>query len=223
MKFCDTGVHMPKMKNPEPQKKIEHYIHTYKFEGLETAPDGSHRVIGSRLYHQGGKGTEARYPHPIVTTLVKDRNGLCILQQRSPKISGPLKFDWSVGGHVNYGQTLEEAVQHEAAEELGAYLKNPKLVSEKPLTYASNPMHLIFVFRSDGLQSRRNPGVEVRRLLHVALESIPDLYNKPFTRPEMRELRGEGYSDSEIKEIEKNGRISNGLEAYLRQVIGLRF
>ena len=58
--------------------------------------------------------------HRVVHVLVFNNKGDILLQKRSmSKDVAPGKWDTSVGGHVNSGETPEEAVKREMEEELG--------------------------------------------------------------------------------------------------------
>ncbi len=58
--------------------------------------------------------------HRVVHVLVFNKRGELFLQKRSMnKDVAPGKWDTSVGGHVNSGETLNEAVKREMKEELG--------------------------------------------------------------------------------------------------------
>ena len=58
--------------------------------------------------------------HRSVHILVVSREGRLLLQKRSMrKDTQPGKWDTSVGGHVGFGQSYEEAARREAEEELG--------------------------------------------------------------------------------------------------------
>ncbi len=58
--------------------------------------------------------------HRVVHVLVFNGKGELLLQKRSMnKDVAAGKWDTSVGGHVNSGETLEEAVRRETEEELG--------------------------------------------------------------------------------------------------------
>ena len=58
--------------------------------------------------------------HRVVHVLVFNSSNELFLQKRSmSKDVAPGKWDTSVGGHVNSGETLEEAVRREMEEELG--------------------------------------------------------------------------------------------------------
>jgi isopentenyldiphosphate isomerase len=61
-----------------------------------------------------------RLMHPVVHCVVTDRSGQLLLQLRSRhKDVQPGKWDTSVGGHVDPGETIEEALRRELREELG--------------------------------------------------------------------------------------------------------
>jgi len=61
--------------------------------------------------------------HRSVHVLVFGKDGRLLLQKRSMrKDTQPGKWDTSVGGHVGFGQSYEEAARREAAEELGIEL-----------------------------------------------------------------------------------------------------
>lgn len=58
--------------------------------------------------------------HPVVHLHVFNESGDVYLQKRSmTKDIQPGKWDTSVGGHIDYGETSEEALLREAREELG--------------------------------------------------------------------------------------------------------
>jgi len=58
--------------------------------------------------------------HKVVHVLVFNSKGELLLQKRSmDKDVAPGKWDTSVGGHVNSGESLETAVRREMEEELG--------------------------------------------------------------------------------------------------------
>jgi isopentenyldiphosphate isomerase/intracellular septation protein A len=64
--------------------------------------------------------------HPVIHVHVFNRNGQLYLQKRSQnKDVQPGKWDTAIGGHVNSGERIEEAVKREASEELG--MKNIKV------------------------------------------------------------------------------------------------
>ena len=75
--------------------------------------------------------------HPVIHLHIINRNGDVFLQHRSAdKLVCPSMWDTAVGGHVTYGEHLEEALYREAEEELGFYDFNPQHI-------------LTYVFESD--------------------------------------------------------------------------
>lgn len=71
--------------------------------------------------------------HPVVHLHILRSDGCIFLQRRSlSKDIQPGKWDTAVGGHVDYGETVESALYREVAEELGLKNINPqKLTSYK--------------------------------------------------------------------------------------------
>lgn len=68
----------------------------------------------------------SRLLHPVVHLHIVSRMGEIFLQKRSrTKDLYPGLWDTAVGGHVNYGEHLEEALFREAGEELSLFDFNP--------------------------------------------------------------------------------------------------
>lgn len=64
--------------------------------------------------------------HPVVHLHIFNSAGELYLQKRSmSKDIQPGKWDTSVGGHVDYGETIEEALHREVREELNVVDFNP--------------------------------------------------------------------------------------------------
>jgi len=107
---------LPTSNNPSIKKAI----------GGEMIPvvDPSGLVIGqsTRKYlHSGSK-----LLHPVVHLHIINHYDQIYLQKRSlSKDLLPGYWDTAVGGHVDYGEYLEEALYREAEEELGLYDFNP--------------------------------------------------------------------------------------------------
>lgn len=79
--------------------------------------DESGRVVGSATRGECHNGS--RLLHPVVHLHVFNSRGELYLQRRPDwKDIQPGKWDTAVGGHVDYGETPEEALLREVREEL---------------------------------------------------------------------------------------------------------
>jgi len=80
--------------------------------------DETGRVIGSATRGECHNGS--RLLHPVVHLHVFNSKGEVYLQKRPEwKDIQPGKWDTSVGGHIDYGETPEQALVREVREELG--------------------------------------------------------------------------------------------------------
>lgn len=75
-------------------------------------------VVGKALRSECHSGSMLL--HPVVHLHIFDKQGRLYMQRRSmSKEIQPGKWDTAVGGHVDYGETIEEALCREVREELG--------------------------------------------------------------------------------------------------------
>lgn len=75
-------------------------------------------VIGKATRKQCHNGS--RLLHPVVHNHIFNPEGKLFLQKRSmSKDIQPGRWDTSVGGHVDYGEEIEQAMLRESREELG--------------------------------------------------------------------------------------------------------
>lgn len=80
--------------------------------------DEEGKVIGAATRGECHNGT--RLLHPVVHLHVFNSRGELYLQKRPEwKDIQPGKWDTAVGGHIDYGETPEEALRREVREELG--------------------------------------------------------------------------------------------------------
>lgn len=80
--------------------------------------DETGRTVGKALRRECHSGT--KWLHPVVHLHVFNPAGELYLQKRPVhKDTQPGKWDTAVGGHVDYGETVEKALWREALEELG--------------------------------------------------------------------------------------------------------
>jgi isopentenyldiphosphate isomerase len=114
-------------KNTESsEKEKEEYLPVINEQG---------EILGKelrRICHNGSK-----ILHPVVHLHVFNSKGELYLQQRSmSKDVQPGKWDTSVGGHVDVGETIEEALRREVFEELN--IKDFKAEFVKSYIYESD-------------------------------------------------------------------------------------
>ncbi len=80
--------------------------------------DTQGKIIGKATRRQCHSGS--RLLHPVVHLHVFNDKGEIFLQKRSlHKFIQPGKWDTAVGGHVDYGENVEQALRREAGEEIG--------------------------------------------------------------------------------------------------------
>lgn len=108
--------------------------------------DEQGNVVGSATRGQCHNGS--RLLHPVVHLHVFNSQGEVYLQKRPAwKDIQPSKWDTAVGGHMDYGETPEEALQREAREELGINDFTPQRVGQ--YVYDSNvERELVYVNRT---------------------------------------------------------------------------
>lgn len=108
--------------------------------------DESGEVIGSATRGECHSGS--RLLHPVVHLHVFNSKGELYLQKRPDwKDIQPGKWDTSVGGHIDYGETPEEALLREVHEELGITDFIPELV-DKYVFESNRERELVYVNRT---------------------------------------------------------------------------
>jgi len=132
------------------------------------------KVIGRATREECHSGTF--YLHGVVHVLVFDSSGNLILQKRSlNKDIEPGKWDTSVGGHIEAGESQEEALIRETGEELGisgvpfellyTYIIEGEHEREKVITYRCRWDGAISFFQDEIEEVRSCTMKEIESLL----------------------------------------------------------
>lgn len=89
--------------------------------------DTEGNVIGSILRSEAHNGSKIL--HPVVHLHVFNSKGELFLQHRPAwKDIQPDKWDTACGGHIDYGESVDKALQREVKEELGMTDYEPKFI-----------------------------------------------------------------------------------------------
>ena len=108
--------------------------------------DESGQVVGSATRGECHSGSKLL--HPVVHLHVFNSKGDVYLQKRPDwKDIQPGKWDTAVGGHVDYGETPEEALLREVREELDITDFKPERV-DKYAFESSRERELVYVHRT---------------------------------------------------------------------------
>ena len=108
--------------------------------------DEEGRVVGSATRGECHSGTKLL--HPVVHLHVFNSQGDIYLQRRPEwKDIQPGKWDTAVGGHIDYGETPEEALRREVREELGITDFVPEFV-DKYVFESQRERELVYVNRT---------------------------------------------------------------------------
>lgn len=122
-------------------------------------------VIGSATRNECHSGSKLL--HPVVHLHIIDELGRILLQKRSDdKDIQPGKWDTSVGGHVDYGESIGQALVREVSEELGLYDFSPVALSP-------------YIFESE---------IE-RELVNLFITRVSAAYPFHFQQSEISEIR----------------------------------
>ena len=108
--------------------------------------DEQGRVVGSATRGECHGGSKLL--HPVVHLHVFNSRGEVYLQRRPEwKDIQPGKWDTAVGGHIDYGETPEQALQREVREELGITHFTPEFV-DKYVFESRRERELVYVHRT---------------------------------------------------------------------------
>lgn len=108
--------------------------------------DLSGRVIGSATRGECHGGSMLL--HPVVHLHLFNSRGELYLQKRPLwKDIQPGHWDTAVGGHVDYGESVEEALRREVREEIGIETFSPERIAVYPFR-SDREYELVYVHRA---------------------------------------------------------------------------
>ena len=108
--------------------------------------DEQGRVTGSATRGECHSGSMLL--HPVVHLHVLNSKGELFLQRRPDwKDIQPGKWDTAVGGHMDYGETVEQALMREVREELGITDFVPEMI-DRYVFRSSIEREYVYVFRT---------------------------------------------------------------------------
>lgn len=107
--------------------------------------DEEGRILGKALRSYCHNGSKTL--HPVVHLQLLGDQSIFLQKRAVTKLIQPGKWDTAVGGHLSYGETIEEALKREASEEIGLqdfdahpalkYLWNTEIESELVYSFVS--------------------------------------------------------------------------------------
>jgi len=109
------------------------YLQNRRYKGREVVPvvDERGAITGKALRSELHYNPKKRLLHPVVHLHVFNRRGELYLQKRPDfKLIQPGKWDTAVGGHISWGESLEESLQRETDEEIGLKEFKPVFVGQ---------------------------------------------------------------------------------------------
>jgi isopentenyldiphosphate isomerase len=144
--------------------------------------------------------------HRVVHVLVFNKKGELFLQKRSMcKDVAPGKWDTSVGGHVNSGESLDDALFREMKEELGIYSDTREFLYKyiHSNLYESELVYTYACIHDKGIYFNRDEIDEVRVwdideiILNMGKGIFSDNFEHEFRLYlKHRDSRGRGFKDS---------------------------
>lgn len=143
--------------------------------------DESGSVVGSATRGECHSGS--RLLHPVVHLHVFNSRGELYLQKRPEwKDIQPGKWDTAVGGHIDFGETPEEALCREVREELGITSFQPEFV-DKYVFDSRRERELVYVNRTTYDGPVRPSDVELAGGRFWSMQEIKDAMGHDILTP----------------------------------------
>jgi isopentenyldiphosphate isomerase len=142
--------------------------------------DEAGNVVGKASRGECHNGS--RLIHPVVHLHLLNSRGELYLQKRPAwKDIQPGKWDTAVGGHVDYGETIEEALRREVREEIGLEDFTPEKICHY-LYDSDREREMVYVYRAtwDG---EVNPSAETDGGRFWSIEELRENLGKGVLTP----------------------------------------
>lgn len=145
--------------------------------------DAQGQVIGSATRGECHNG-RLRPLHPVVHLHLFDLEGRLYLQHRPAwKDIQPDKWDTAVGGHVDWGETIEDALSREVLEEIGLRLTEVPELVDRYVWESPRERELISTFRLV-TDARPMPSDELDGGAYFTPEEIKSKMGQSFFTPQ---------------------------------------
>ena len=143
--------------------------------------DEEGRVIGSATRGECHSGSHLL--HPVVHLHVFNSQGNIYLQRRPEwKDIQPGKWDTAVGGHIDYGETPDDALRREVREELGITDFTPQFIC-KYVFESKRERELVYVHRTVDDGAIRPSAEELDGGRFWTMQEIRDAIGKSLLTP----------------------------------------
>ncbi|MBO5699598.1 MAG: NUDIX domain-containing protein [Bacteroidaceae bacterium] len=142
--------------------------------------DEQGNVIGSASRGECHNGSHLL--HPVVHLHVFNPQGDIYLQHRPAwKDIQPDKWDTAVGGHVDYGESIKQALAREVSEELGITEFKPEFLT-RYIFESARDRELVYAYKATTTETPK-PSDELDGGRFFSSEEIQSLMGKDFFTP----------------------------------------
>lgn len=128
---------------------LEFFKNYFKRKKIEWLPivDNSGKILGKVVREEAHRNKD--FLHPVIHLhLFNNDDKLFVQKRKKSKLVMPGKWDTAVGGHVLWGENIEQTIKRETQEELGFDLISAKFIG-KYIWESDIEKELVYVFISE--------------------------------------------------------------------------